>query len=876
MADKLPIVVVDPGHGGSADVGGSHANDATGPNGLLEKDLTLDVARRIPPLLGTVARVITTRNADVNLSLSARAHLAKENQSAAFVSIHFDGWTDPGVDGTSIWVAPDASAPSVALAEGILNRLLPVTEVPNRGVQRAKFGVIQADRHDPRTAACLVEAAFLTNPAEARRLEEPAYRQQIAEAIAQGVRDAVAVPARAHALAPAQVAVGAAATGESLGVVTDWFARRLEDYLTGQRPGTIPLDPGSGGRSIAADALRKGDLIVSTTPQVQSIGIRSVTQGPVSHALVYIGDGEVVEAIGRGVVRRSIQDALADDTLAVAFHYPNITDSQAQQVRDYAIQQVGKAYNFVGLVDPLEAMMQHEECAKLPNEWLQQQCAALRVKVPLGSGNDRFFCSQLVLEAYRQAGIPLTKDEPVWHSPDEIARLGFKQLEYVGHLKAPLPGQPFSLAAATGVTLGYGVPGGVITDGFYRDLDEKKAVTGRSEGRASHHGIDVSTSNRHGGDETDDRRGLPVYATIKPAIEISALNSVRGSDGTQKLAGLGIEGQGTATLQEVVVHLQPWRGHTNDDRGGVAGLSCRYRYKKSDGSIGTFTLYLEYLHLITNEYMPQDGHGDLISADTWARTGKGIGFGPSMHEGAHLSAADLATGAPLLVGYLGATSFPHVHIQAGFASGEVDYVRKPRFDPAVMLQESVAAALPAPAPATSHALAAFDYDVPGLFSPLMQIKPMGCWATAAAMLVSWRDQRATYTVEYVVDNAGPRWRRIYDDDTGLPLTDVEAFAKDLGFTAEPPLSYSVQGVLDLLRRFGPLWIWTAAGPSEHIQVMTGLHGDGTPGGTGVWFVDPADGKAHHETFRDFMGRFEGDARRLMASGPVPIQVIHNR
>jgi hypothetical protein len=58
--------------------------------------------------------------------------------------------------------------------------------------------------------------------------------------------------------------------------------------------------------------------------------------------------------------------------------------------------------------------------------------------------------------------------------------------------------------------------------------------------------------------------------------------------------------------------------------------------------------------------------------------------------------------------------------------------------------------------------------------------------------------------------------------------------------------------------------------------MTGLHGDGTPGGTGVWFVDPADGKAHHETFRDFMGRFEGDARRLMASGPVPIQVIHNR
>jgi N-acetylmuramoyl-L-alanine amidase/uncharacterized protein YycO len=873
MADQQ-IVVIDAGHGGSSDVAGSHANDATGANGLLEKDLTLDVARRVARALDGSVRTILTRDADVNLSLSARAHLAKENQAAAFVSIHFDGWSDSGVDGTSVWVAPEASDASLALAQSILSHLLPVTQAPNRGVQRADFGVIRPDRHDARTAACLVEAAFLTNPAEARKLEDPGYRQRIAEAIAEGVRDSVLAPVRAHAMAGSAVATRPAAQAQ--GVVTDWFIRSIEDYLTGQRSG-IPLDPGSGGRSISEAALRPGDIIISTTPQASSIGIRVATQGPVSHALVYIGNGEVVEAIGQGVIRRPLQTALTDDTLAVAFRYPSITDAQAQQVCDFLMvqAQAGRAYNYVGLVDPLQVLIQRQECALLPGDWLQQKCMALQVRVPLGTGNNKFFCSQLVLEAYRQAGIPITKDDPVWHTPEDIAQLAFTQLEYVGHLKAPAAGQPYALAAEK-TTLGYGVPGGTITDGFYRDADEKKDVTGRTGGRSSHLGIDVSTSNRHGGDETDDRRGLPVYATIKPTLQISALNAVRASDGTKKLTVLNIQGKGAATLKEAVVHLQPWRGHTNDDRGGVVGLSCRYQYEKADGSIGTFTLYVEYLHLITNEYLPQDGNGDQISAEAWAKTGKGIGFGPQLKDGGHLSAADLTGAPPLLVGFLGATSFPHVHIQSAFADGEAGYVRKPRFDPAVMLQESVAVELAGQPAAVSHALAAFDYDVPGTLPPLMQVKPMGCWATAAAMLVAWKDNLMTYTVESVMDRAGARWRRAYDNDTGLGFLDVEPFANAAGLVAEPPMSYGVEGVLALLRQFGPLWIGTSAGSFDHVQVITGMHGDGTPSGTGVWFVDPGDGNTHHETFQDFMGRFESEARKLMASGPIPIQIIHNR
>ena len=61
---NLPLVVLDPGHGGTAKVGGSSPNNAVGPDGLREKDLTLDIATRVPlrsPGRGTVL----TRTADV-------------------------------------------------------------------------------------------------------------------------------------------------------------------------------------------------------------------------------------------------------------------------------------------------------------------------------------------------------------------------------------------------------------------------------------------------------------------------------------------------------------------------------------------------------------------------------------------------------------------------------------------------------------------------------------------------------------------------------------------------------------------------------------------------------------------------------------------
>ena len=101
----------------------------------------------------------------------------------------------------------------------------------------------------------------------------------------------------------------------------------------------------------------------------------------------------------------------------------------------------------------------------------------------------------------------------------------------------------------------------------------------------------------------------------------------------------------------------------------------------------------------------------------------------------------------------------------------------------------------------------------------------------------------------------------------------------LGLQEEPPANYTLQAYVDMLRRFGPLWVTTDVGSSGfvavHARIMTGAYGDGTPAGTNVWLIDPADGRRHHETFEQFVRTFEQLARDVAATDPLWIQVVHN-
>ncbi len=185
----MAVVVLDAGHGGTAKVGGSSANNATSPSGLLEKDLTLAVARHAELALAAGGHTVRlTRNADVNLSLVDRAAVAKAARADAFVSIHFNGFGDSTVQGTETWVHEGGSAPSVDLAGCVQRAMLQATRHTDRGVRRKVLGVVDPANHAPGTAACLAEVSFITTTAEDARLRDPDYLKALGDALASGVQ----------------------------------------------------------------------------------------------------------------------------------------------------------------------------------------------------------------------------------------------------------------------------------------------------------------------------------------------------------------------------------------------------------------------------------------------------------------------------------------------------------------------------------------------------------------------------------------------------------------------------------------------------------------------------------------------------------------
>ncbi|HEX2535213.1 MAG TPA: hypothetical protein VHK69_15815 [Chitinophagaceae bacterium] len=204
------------------------------------------------------------------------------------------------------------------------------------------------------------------------------------------------------------------------------------------------------------------------------------------------------------------------------------------------------------------------------------------------------------------------------------------------------------------------VPGGVLMDPFYRSAQEKNGRGGRQQ----HLGVDITGSGRGDGSITDVRRGQPVYAAVKTELDLAELNTVRAFNKrtNAELTGLGLPATGTAVLSEAKLWVQPWRGQQDHDYGGIVGMSCMYGY----GSGQEFTLYIEFLHLITEDYLPKDAHGRVASRSEWTDTGRGIGFGPGIRNAEVVPPSFFQGPVYALVGYLGATQTPHVHVQVAF------------------------------------------------------------------------------------------------------------------------------------------------------------------------------------------------------------------
>ena len=215
---KIGKIVIDAGHGG-------HDTGTIGPNGLLEKDVVLDVAKRLGRLLETRlgAEVIYTRRDDTFIPLETRTAIANRERADLFISIHANSSRDSDARGVETYYLNFTSSPEalevaarenavseksiyelqdlvkkIALKEKIEESrefagdvqeslygglALNNAHIRNRGVKKAPF-IVLIGANMP---SILAEISFVSNPTDERKLETSEHRQRIAESLYRGV-----------------------------------------------------------------------------------------------------------------------------------------------------------------------------------------------------------------------------------------------------------------------------------------------------------------------------------------------------------------------------------------------------------------------------------------------------------------------------------------------------------------------------------------------------------------------------------------------------------------------------------------------------------------------------------------------------------------
>lgn len=208
----------------------------------------------------------------------------------------------------------------------------------------------------------------------------------------------------------------------------------------------VSIEPDDAVARIAAVDLRPGDILLTSTGTLRSAGIQLMTFAPVSHAAVYVGRGQVVEAVGSGVRVRTLRALLEEESVALALRYPDLTTLQAQGVRAAALENVGRNFNYVGVAMHIPFTINRRLC-ELP--LLPAVARDLCLKGMGGvhhlvTSRRALFCSQLVLESFQQAGVPITDADPRLISPADILHMRegdvpsvrvSRPLRFIGHLK---------------------------------------------------------------------------------------------------------------------------------------------------------------------------------------------------------------------------------------------------------------------------------------------------------------------------------------------------------------------------------------------------------------------------------------------------------
>jgi len=173
---SLVEVVIDPGHGGS--------DGGTAVFGLVEKDLVLDIGKRLANRLRERGiNCELTREDNRWVSLSDRVEVTREYGSPIFVSLHLNRFEMSQISGAEAYIteAPETAEATRAFAAELLLALEERCGVRNRGVRNRRM-VVTRELNDQ--IAVLLECGYLSNPVEAWKFSRHEFRQQVADALA--------------------------------------------------------------------------------------------------------------------------------------------------------------------------------------------------------------------------------------------------------------------------------------------------------------------------------------------------------------------------------------------------------------------------------------------------------------------------------------------------------------------------------------------------------------------------------------------------------------------------------------------------------------------------------------------------------------------
>ncbi len=220
---RMMMVAIDPGHGGE-DPG------AVGANGSYEKHITLTIARKLKQKIDALPnmRAYLTRDGDYFIPLHERVNKARAVRADLFLSIHADAFIKPEARGSSVFALSEHGATSAAarwlakkendadligginidvkdkflkhtlidlsqtatitdslrLARHVLKEIGEVNDLHKYHVEQASFAVLKA----PDIPSILIETAFISNPAEEKRLNDEAYQDKLVDAILSGIK----------------------------------------------------------------------------------------------------------------------------------------------------------------------------------------------------------------------------------------------------------------------------------------------------------------------------------------------------------------------------------------------------------------------------------------------------------------------------------------------------------------------------------------------------------------------------------------------------------------------------------------------------------------------------------------------------------------